>query len=91
MSWDPFQREMLAELGLQPWVPAIRDRVASMPAAGETAAARIPPALLEALARAAACDAATIATLPGIDAACAGAAGKRALWPRLRRLRAGQG
>ncbi len=86
MSWDAFQREALAELGLQPYVQARAERVGPSAAPG-LASAAIPPALLAALARAAGCDAATVAALPGVEAACSGAAGKRALWPRLRRLR----
>lgn len=76
---DAFQRDALAELGLQPYVHV------GSPGAGATA---ISPALLQALARAAGCDPQIVAALPGLDAACAGAAGKRALWPQLRRLRA---
>ncbi|HEX2083496.1 MAG TPA: hypothetical protein VHF86_08465 [Xanthomonadaceae bacterium] len=87
---DDFQREVLAELGLQPYLlaGAVRAPAAIARVAGPTGP--IPPALLEALARAAGCDLATIAALPGVEAACTGAAGKRALWPRLRRLRAGR-
>jgi hypothetical protein len=88
---DDFQREVLAELGLQPYRLA-GAAVAAPPALARVAGPTgpIPPALLEALARAAGCDLTTIAALPGVEAACAGAAGKRALWPRLRRLRAGR-
>ena len=87
---DDFQREVLAELGLQPYrqAGAVPAAAATARLAGQTGP--IPPALLEALARAAGCDTETIAALPGVEAACAGAAGKRALWPRLRRLRAGR-
>ena len=73
---DDFQREVMAELGLRPYVLA--------PARGSTAS--ISPALLEALARAAGCRVDTVAALPGLDALPASAA-KRALWPRLRRMR----
>jgi hypothetical protein len=97
---DDFQREVLAELGLQPYrlagtAETGMERVHAMPSStsatvrSETGAApAITPRLLEALARAAGCDPQAVAALPGIDAACAGAAGKRALWPQLRRLRA---
>lgn len=100
MSWDGFQREVLAELGLQPWRHAPPADAAPTtanagmaaagepPAAVEPAAAGVPRKLLEALARAAGCDVASVAALPGVEIACTGAAGKRALWPRLRRLRA---
>src|SRR5690606_25276468 len=86
LGLDAFQREALAELGLRPYVRAGAERPAH--AAQGAAAVEIPPRLLAALARAAGCDPARVAALPGVEAACAGAAGKRALWPRLRRLRA---
>lgn len=73
---DEFRREVMAELGLHPYVLA--------PARGT--AASVSPALLEALARAAGCTVETVAALPGLDALPASAA-KRALWPRLRRMR----
>jgi hypothetical protein len=73
---DDFRREVMAELGLQPYVLA--------PAQG--AAVSVSPVLLEALARAAGCTVETVAALPGLDALPASAA-KRALWPRLRRMR----
>lgn len=82
---DAFQREALAELGLQPYVHVGSPGASAATGAG---AAAVPPALLQALARAAGCDPQTVAALPGLEAACAGAAGKRALWPQLRRLRA---
>ena len=73
---DDFQREVMAELGLRSYVLA--------PAPGSTAS--VSPALLEALARAAGCTVDAVAALPGLDALPASAA-KRALWPRLRRMR----
>ena len=81
MSWDgfildDFRREVMAELGLRPYALA--------PARGS--AASVSPLLLEALARAAGCTIETIAALPGLDA-LPGSAAKRALWPRLRRMR----
>ena len=73
---DDFRREVMAELGLHPYALA--------PVRGS--AASISPVLLEALARAAGCTVETVAVLPGLDALPASAA-KRALWPRLRRMR----
>lgn len=88
MNWDPFQREALAELGLR--VYRMRGEGASVRAV-ETSAP--PPAvpgarpdpLLRALVRAAGTDA-----LPELemDALRRDPAAKRALWPRLRALRA---
>lgn len=80
---DAFQREVLAELGLRPYVLVTSpDRSGEEPAASD-----LSPALLAALARAGDCAADAIAGLPGL-AALPGVAGKRALWPQLRRLRA---
>jgi len=81
MNWDgfildEFRREVMAELGLHPYALA--------PARGS--AASVSPALLEALARAAGCTVDAVAALPGLDALPASTA-KRALWPRLRRMR----
>ena len=76
MNWDGFQREVMAELGLRLYALA--------PARGS--AASVSPVLLEALARAAGCTVETIAELPGLDA-LPGSVAKRALWPRLRRMR----
>ncbi len=94
MSWDPFQREVLAELGLVAYRPAAQaspsilhvDIATGMPDAAMLArvarAAGLAPEALQAVA-------------PAIVAACAGlvgdAAAKRALWPRLRRLRRERG
>ncbi len=75
--WDAFQREALAELGLRPQCLA---------APATTGAC--PDALLDALARAAGCPRDAIAELEGLDLLHGDARAKRALWPRLRRLRA---
>lgn len=101
-AWDAFQREALAQLGLQPWVvsahagesavapvlPEALPAAAGKRAAGTAAAATVPAALLAALSRAAACDPEQIAGWPELVLLRGNAAAKRALWPRLRRLRA---
>ena len=80
MSWDPFQREVLAELGhvLYRAAPAIGwaqvDEAALMRVA--RAAALTPAGLLQ--------HADIVAAIPGLHG---DAAAKRALWPRLRALR----
>ena len=78
MQWDGLQREALAAMGL-----TLYRRLPT----GDVAA-ELPPALLAALARAARVPP---EALPPISAAMAveTAAGKRALWPRLRALRRG--
>lgn len=80
MSWDPFQREVLAELGHILYRPA--------PAIGP---AQVDEAALMRVARAAALTPARLLQHADIVAAIAGlhgnAAAKRALWPRLRALR----
>ena len=100
MNWDPFQREALAELGhrlyrvrgteaspgpdpVAPIDPATQARPART-AAPPSPKAAIDP-LLRALVRAAGTDA-----LPplDLDALRRDPAAKRALWPRLRALRA---
>lgn len=88
MSWDAFQREVLIALGHTLLVPATN--------AGDASEASNPrshgtggdpqPALLRALARAAGVDLAQLANLPPLGELRTPAA-KRALWPRLRRLR----
>lgn len=80
---DEFRREVLVELGLRPYA------LARPQAGGATGAAiqALSPELLAALARAGDCAPDAIAALPGL-AALPGVAGKRALWPQLRRLRA---
>lgn len=76
MHWDRLQRESLQAMGLSPY------RV--LP--GPDAPAEISPTLRAALARAAHV---SEQALPPISVAMAveSAAGKRALWPRLRALR----
>jgi len=82
MAFDAFQREVLAELG------HVLYRVA------EPAPAPMPdldpglPPLLRALCRAAGVVPAQLPARP-TDAVMATAAGKRALWPQVRALRAG--
>lgn len=85
MSWDPFQRAVLAELGHALYrlpsasaVPADADPEAGMLARLARAAGLPPEALL------AHADIVTMAAALRGDAAA-----KRALWPRLRRLRRG--
>ena len=78
--WDPFQREVLAELGLVPHVLALPEDPlvdALLRAAGRDRQAPDAAALLR--------DCPPPATLRADPAA------KRALWPRLRRLRGPHG
>ena len=87
MSWDAFQREVLAELGHVPYVPwhAAAPAAAAMPGA-------VDAGMLARIARAAGIDADTLLAHADIVATTShlrgDAAAKRALWPRLRRLRA---
>ncbi len=91
MSWDPFQRAVLAELGLALYRLPGASPAAPVPAVGATAdagmlarlarAARVTPEALLAHAEIAA----AVARLRG------DAAAKRALWPRLRALRRSAG
>jgi hypothetical protein len=77
--WDPFQREVLAELGLVPHALALPEDPmvdALLRAAGRDRAAADAAAVLRGLP--------DPASLRGDPAA------KRALWPRLRRLRRGR-
>ncbi|WP_374249161.1 hypothetical protein [Thermomonas sp.] len=80
MSWDPFQRAVLAELGYALYRPA-----ATLPALDADMLAR--------LARAAAATPDVLQQHADLVAASlrlrGDAAGKRALWPRLRALRRG--
>ncbi len=83
--WDALQREVLSELGLQPYVVA---------GAPEPATEAVPEPLLGALSRAARLPAdrvpAQLASLGvRVDALRTGHAAKRALWLRLRALRRG--
>ncbi len=80
-QWDAFQRVVLEELGLRPQCLA-----ATAPASANAGAC--PDALLDALARAVGCPRDAIAELEGLDRLRGDARAKRALWPRLRKLRA---
>lgn len=83
MTWDAFQRQALRELGLRPY------RLAADEGEGRaTASAAAPAALYQALLRAAGPGHARVPELAGLDALQGDPAAKRALWPRLRRLRA---
>lgn len=92
MSWDGFQHAVLSELGLRAYVlagtaPAGQEPQAGAdPAAGASSGAP-PPTLLAALARAAGCAPGQVLELARITCMPADAAARRALWPRLRRLR----
>ncbi|MBV2208696.1 MAG: hypothetical protein KUL77_03915 [Thermomonas sp.] len=91
MSWDPFQRAVLAELDVALY------RVAGAPVAAhaDAAAKPIPAAgdsgMLMVLARVLQLPVEALQPYPDVVAASAGlrgsAAAKRALWPRLRALR----
>ena len=94
MSWDPFQREVLAELGLVAYRPAA-GASPSMPPV-ERAPGTPDAAMLARVARAAGLAPEALQVVaPAVVAACAGlvgdAAAKRAVWPRLRRLRRERG
>ena len=82
MSWDPFQRSVLVELGHVLYRP--------VPLAG-TDAAQPDPALLARLARAAGMApddfAHRVGELGPLAAVQGDARAKRALWPRLRAMR----
>lgn len=83
MSWDSFQRAVLAELELTAYAPL------SAPAVAADAA--IDSALLQRLAAAVGLPLEVLLACPDIVAQApqlhANAAAKRALWPRLRQLR----
>ena len=86
MNWDPFQREVLAELGHVLYVPL-------QAAAPDVRAGNADAGMLARLARAAGVDAGDLrahADILAMATALRGdAAAKRALWPRLRALRRG--
>lgn len=95
LNWDEFQRAALAELGLRPYRLAGADAEAGAGIHAGVESARPPtpaidvaPALYEALLRAAGPGRARVRGLPGLDALRGNPGAKRALWPRLRRLRA---
>ena len=84
MSWDAFQREVLAELGHVLYVPLRAGSPAAVMAEADIG-------MLARLARAAGVDAEALHAHAEIVAAASrlrgDAAAKRALWPRLRALR----
>ncbi|RZA14125.1 MAG: hypothetical protein EOP93_19135 [Lysobacteraceae bacterium] len=84
MSWDPFQRAVLAELG-----HVVYRRPS--PANGRPAV-ELDPAMLQRLARAAATEPEALVAMfedAAMLAVRGDAGAKRALWPRLRALRRG--
>lgn len=95
MSWDPFQREVLAELGHILYRPARQAGPVTVAQADAmpTDATAINDRLLARLARAALLEPAELRQHADILTAAAGLRGdgraKRALWPRLRALRRG--
>ncbi|HVI25765.1 MAG TPA: hypothetical protein VM576_06175 [Xanthomonadaceae bacterium] len=86
--WDAFQQDVLAALGHTVYVPRTRPEAALPPHEGPATGAHgdLPPALLQALARAAGVPVDALPPLPP-PAQLRTPAGKRALWPRLRALR----
>lgn len=87
MNWDPFQREALAELGHRLYrMRADEPPVANATVVGDTHAPPSVDPLWRALVRAAGTDALPQVELDGLRR---DPAAKRALWPRLRALRAG--
>lgn len=96
MSWDPFQQDVLAELGhvLYRLAGASVAADTSLPVAPRVDAALIDGPMLARLARAAGVTVEAVQARIG-DALIAGLRGdpvaKRALWPRLRAMRRQQG
>lgn len=86
MSWDAFQREALVELGHVLYCERRPDADHPPPTGTDPVAAAAR--LLHALGRAAGVTAAQLPAWPAIEQ-IRGAAAKRALWPRIRALRAG--
>jgi len=91
VSWDGFQREALAELGLATYVLAGAD-AAPPPASHAPEPSAAEPALLRTLLRAAAADPTRADVLVLCQQFLAvnptpSAQARRALWPTLRRLR----
>lgn len=84
MNWDPFQREALAELGHRLYRLRGDEARASLESPRSVASAATMDPLWRALVRAAGTDA-----LPRLELAAlrTDPAAKRALWPRLRKLR----
>lgn len=95
MSWDPFQRAVLAELDVALYRVAGAPVVAVAAAHADAAAEPISPAgdsgMLMVLARVLQVPVEALQPYPDVVAASAGLRGsataKRALWPRLRALR----
>lgn len=95
MSWDPFQREVLAELGhvvyRQAGVAIEADDEAPRAEAARADAAGIDGSMLARVARAAGMTAAALQACIGdirvIRSLHGNPSAKRALWPRLRALR----
>lgn len=98
MSWDPFQREVLAELGhvvyRQAGIALVADSAAAhidAPDGGTAGMASNDSPLLDHVARAAGMTTEALQACLGDMQAIAGlrgnASAKRALWPRLRTLR----
>jgi hypothetical protein len=83
--WDSFQREALTALGHV--VYQVADPASNAPALQRVATDDRPPPLLQALARAAGVPVERLVDLPPLEQLRTGAA-KRALWPRLRAMRA---
>ena len=87
MSWDPFQRAVLAELGHVLYSP-VNAAAPAISAAPPVAA--LDPALLDRLARAAGSTPDILLAAfedPAVLAVAGDARAKRALWPRLRAFR----
>lgn len=92
MSWDPFQRAVLAELGLALYrLPGVALPLPAAAAQEDAQPAALASGMLARLARAAGMAPDALLAHAEIAAAAArlhgDAAAKRALWPRLRALR----
>ena len=85
MTWDPFQREALAELGHRLYRMRGGESRAPHESPGPVASAATVDPLWRALVRAAGTDALPQIELPALRR---DPAAKRALWPRLRSMRA---
>jgi hypothetical protein len=84
--WDAFQREMLEAMGHAVYMPRAPEATSMAPAAIAGLAPPIPRGLLQAIARAAGVTPDALPPLPSL-AEMRTPAGKRALWPQLRRIR----
>lgn len=84
--WDAFQREVLEAMGHAVYVPRAQATSLAAPATTAGLAEPVPRGLLQAIARAAGVAPDALPALPPL-AQLRTAAGKRALWPQLRRLR----